>query len=512
MCRTTGPRAAIAILSSWVVLAALLTGCAPREFDRAIAYYADQDHVRDASSRRTSVAWFLRFDAAAIYDLDAAAAELDVNRARRMADEALANAGRLAVQSIGGEIARLSPGALDELSRRAGCAASAAALSDVLRARAETALNAELAAQHAMPANAWRQRVQEIRAGIEPLPDDRDRTTRKVILAALAPAVVKGISDTENRIVKTMHEKAAQRLPGIAIWNPADNSETALARWAPRMAVEWPQSRDYPESYDRIGAVSLAGTRDEIRVSVDSTRPTLYCYPSTAVIHGQRFDQFNYVWWFSDRPAMTTDDAAAGHIDGGTLRLTLDSSGRPAIAEIILNCGCGHEVYVADDVERAARDEFGPPIDGGQYCCAGKRSEKRPILVAGVFQRTTDAPARPTVVLAAGTHEPLRFLLSSDMAAIAEKITDETALSLADYDVLDRLPLGDGVASMFGADGLVHFAGRREGYLLAPSGMLSAGQPRKRGTQRIRWDDYLFDDPKLLESTLRLPTACWRKP
>ncbi len=58
---------------------------------------------------------------------------------------------------------------------------------------------------------------------------------------------------------------------------------------------------------------------------------------------------------------------------------------------------------------------------------------------------------------------------------------------------------------MFGADGLVHNAGRPVGYLLAPTGMLSAGQPRKRGTQRVRWDDYLFDDPHFLERTLRLP-------
>jgi hypothetical protein len=35
--------------------------------------------------------------------------------------------------------------------------------------------------------------------------------------------------------------------------------------------------------------------------------------------------------------------------------------------------------------------------------------------------------------------------------------------------------------------------------------MLSAGQPRQRGTQLIHFDEFDFDDPKLLEKLLRLP-------
>jgi hypothetical protein len=65
--------------------------------------------------------------------------------------------------------------------------------------------------------------------------------------------------------------------------------------------------------------------------------------------------------------------------------------------------------------------------------------------------------------------------------------------------------LGDGVASMFGGDGLVHNAGRGEGWLLAPTGMLSAGQTRQLGTMKIRMDAYDYDDPRLLERNLRLP-------
>ena len=50
-------------------------------------------------------------------------------------------------------------------------------------------------------------------------------------------------------------------------------------------------------------------------------------------------------------------------------------------------------------------------------------------------------------------------------------------------------------------------AERREGFLLSGLGMLSAGQPRERGTQMIHFDQYDFDDPHLLEEFLRLPSS-----
>ena len=89
-----------------------------------------------------------------------------------------------------------------------------------------------------------------------------------------------------------------------------------------------------------------------------------------------------------------------------------------------------------------------------------------------------------------------------------EATIDETyAYVLEPYESLTRLPLGGGIASMFGSDGLVHHAGRAEGWLLAPTGMLSAGQPRQLGTMKIRMDAYDYDDPRLLERNLRLPAS-----
>lgn len=506
-CRKSDPPR---IVITAVLSLAFLTGCAPREFDRAIAYYADREKIRDASARRTAVAWFLRFDAGTIHDLDEAINSRDKAQARALAADALRRADQLAVRSICDEISRLSSASFAELARRADCPASPAALNAHVEARARSALAAELAADNAMPDQIWLRRMREIREGIELLPDDRDRAMRQVLLAGFSPAVAVGIEEKEKEVIAAVRERNEKRLSRAAIWNPPSSTDDLVSRWAPRIAVEWVSSRDYPDDYDRIGAVSLSGTRDAIRVSVEAARPTIYTYESAAMIHGRRCRQLNYVWWFSDRPPMAANDAAAGHIDGGTLRLTLDPSDRPAIAEIILNCGCGHEVYVAGDIEAAAQDEFGPPVDGARYSCEANQKSRRPILVAATFDRS-DAAARPVILLAAGSHEPVRFDLKYDLSTLIDGVIESRDCVLADYDALDRLPLGDGVASMFGPDGLVHFAGRREGFLLAPSGMLSAGQPRKRGTQRIRWDEYLFDDPTLLERTLRLPTEPWRR-
>lgn len=85
------------------------------------------------------------------------------------------------------------------------------------------------------------------------------------------------------------------------------------------------------------------------------------------------------------------------------------------------------------------------------------------------------------------------------------RVTAERTYLLERYETLTRLPLGDGVASMFGSDGLVHNAGRIEGWLMAPTGMRSAGQPRQLGTMKIRLDAYDYDDPHLLDRQLRFP-------
>lgn len=489
----------------------VMAGCVPQRDDAALLFHADREQVRDAGLRRTSAAWYLRFDALRVSDLDDAIATGDEGELRRRAATLCREAAALARPSIEGEIDRLSDEARRDLASRADTAADTAALKAHFARKAEAEVNHALAEAAALSPAELRRKLRAWRDGLEPLPDDRGRTARKLLLGGLAIPAMIGLERQEKRILEGAESPPASESP-FMLWSPGTSDARAsatqptgdelLRRWAPHVAVEWPTRRDYPEECDRIGAVRLEGSKKNFRVCIDGAKPAIYAYASTAKIGGRRFAQANYVWWFPQRPALTANDPVAGAIDGGTLRITLDAARRPAVVEVILSCGCGHEAWVARTLEQAARREHGPPQPGADFAIEKRGQSGRPVLVSGLFDATPGT--RPLLVLAAGSHGPRSVSFTASVHD-GPRIIGEKKYEILAYDGLDRLPLDDGVASMFGADGLVHHAGRAEGYLLAPTGMLSAGQPRKRGTQRIRWDEYLFDEPDLLERTMRLP-------
>lgn len=481
----------------------MVGGCAPRTLDQAINYYVDREHVRDAAARRTNAAWYLRFDSATLHDLDTAIEGASRNSGRELALQALRAAGDLAIHATHSEVERLSPDARRELANRTNAELRPEEILNELKTRQKRAIEDEISTDQRLDAGAFQLRLREIRNGVEPLPDDRERLSRRVLFGAFLPMVKAGIEKQENNLHDAVRHHSSEPVASAEIWQPAAKSSDLRVRWAPVIAVESPAFRDYPEDYDRIGSVALSGTRDRINVWIDPSRPSVYCYESTALIYGKRHKQLAYVWWFPERPSMMQDDAAAGHIDGGTLRLTLDDADTPAIAEIILNCGCGHEVYVSDRLEAAARGQFGSPMQDARYAVELRTPDRRPVFVAGVFAAPS-SDGRAIVVLEPGTHDPRRFACGASRSVVRTACATHS-FELADYETLDHLALGDGWASMFGPDGLVHNAGRREGYWLAPTGMMSAGQPRKRGTQRVRWDEYVFDDPEFLSKTLRIP-------
>jgi hypothetical protein len=255
---------------------------------------------------------------------------------------------------------------------------------------------------------------------------------------------------------------------------------------------------------DRFGQVYLAGTPDAVQVNVNTSMPRVYAYRSEAKVGGKRYPQLVYVWWFPERPAMSADDPVAGRVDGDTLRITLDSHGRPAVFEVVQGCGCGHLVYVAEAIEQRARARYGPPQAGKELSVERDVENKRDLIVSGTVA-VAGGSGRPVIYVKAGYHAVSGLRWAEPAASRPAEVLEQGTYTLEAYDHLSHLPLGDGVASMFGPDGLVHNAGRKEGFLLAPTGMLSAGQPRQRGTQKIRWDAYSFDDPRLLERALRLP-------
>ncbi|MFQ5489676.1 MAG: hypothetical protein ACE5GE_03040 [Phycisphaerae bacterium] len=495
---------------SWLTACALLyllSGCAPATFDRAVAYYAQKYAVTDAAARRTSASHYYRFNAATLGDLDEALAQSDEAALRRLTGHVFRRANLQAKASTANEIERLPQSGRDALAVRAEVDVDSAALTRRFNLLADEALQRDLDEINRIPQAKLRSKLKAIRAGVEPLPDDRGRVGRQSLLFWGAIPAWAGVAREESKLPAKRAAKTKKTFDRVALWRPpAHDLMSSIVRFAPLIAVEWPQKRAYDRDDDRIGAVRLSGTWGQIEVGIEPSDPVVYTFASQAKINDRTYLQVNYVWWFPERPPMIEDDPAAGPIDGGTLRITLDAQDQPAIVESSLNCGCAHEVFVSKELEAAARREFGPPLEGKQFSVERHIPGKHDVIVIDTFTPASVA-SQPLVLLAAGYHEvdQVKFIDSGRLDSM--QIVEDLMYGIRDYDALDRLKLGDGIGSMFGPDGLVHNAGRREGYLLAPTGILSAGQPRKRGTQRIRWDDFLLDDPHLLEKTLRIPSS-----
>ncbi len=481
----------------------LMGGCAPSRFDNAIVYYAERASVSDAAARHTTASPYYRFNTALLSDMDEALEQTDDRGQRALATAVLRDANALSLESSANEIERMPAETRESLAKLAGTEATPADLQRHLADLADAALEQDIEEVEQLPVEDLRRKLRTIREGVEDLPDDKGRSQRQAFFAWAAFLTNDGIAREESKLPEKCIAKAEKRFNRVAIWRPAEYAmDTLLQRYAPVIGVEWPDRRQYDDTDDRIGAVRLSNGRKGVEVYIDPADPTIYSYTSVAKIHGQRLQQLNYVWWFPERPEMAKGDPVAGPIDGAVLRITLDSDNEPSFIETSLNCGCAHGVFVSEKVEAAARKVFGGPLPDKRFAVERDVPGKYDVVVIDTFE-TGPAPGRPLVLSYAGYHEicQIKFLAPESF-----EIVEDASYRIEGYDSLDRLPLGNGIASMFGSDGLVHFAGRREGFLLAPSGILSAGQPRKRGTQRIRWDDYLHDDPRLLEKTLRIPT------
>jgi hypothetical protein len=499
-----------ALIGVSLLTLSIVAGCAPQSFERGESYYADRYHVRDAASRRVDGTGYLRFNALMISDLDdalEAGRQGDSATMRHMGELVLRAATSLAQTAAENEIRRMPADGRARLAALAGCDATPEALAAEFRRRSQSSLDSLLDELARMEHDGVYRRLAAIRQQIEPAIADQGRLGRQLALGFGALPAWMGVEGVEQEMKQRHDEAQGQGFERAVAWDPAgDPAQDEFAKYAPILIMQWPEQRNYPAEYDRFGEVYLTGSPDDITVNINTSHAVVYAYGSEAKVHGRRYRQLCYAWWYPHRPAMTENDPVAGRIDGDTLRVTLGRDGRPAVFEVIQSCGCGHLVYVAQHVEELAREQFGAPVEGKTLAVEQPVTGKRDLYVMGTVEIPRQDP-HPVVRALAGYHSIRDIGCVAGLATDGENVIEEHAFDLRPYDVLDRLPLGDGVASMFGPDGLVHNAGRAEGFLLAPTGMLSAGQPRKRGTQMIRWDEYSFDDPTLLDKTLRLPDA-----
>ncbi len=509
----------------FVLLAMLLScvmafGCAPARLTEGIRYATEKYGVADASTSPVQDKSYLRFDAGLRADLDELLETPESRQpTRQEAANLLSAANDLAIQQTIGELERMPPEGLRWLAARYQGTARDDDPEEQLgewknrfREEAKRELDVDLAQLDA--GGDVRRFLRDTRRSLRALPGDRGRTARALLGApffvpAMIGAELADAEATQRTLVADFEHMVEYRPKNSAPMETGDLSSLDLQSlagyFAPVFVQQVRPDASYGVNEDRIGKICLAGSADDIQVNVDTSQPTVYWTHSQARIGPKRYDQLSYVAWYPSRPALSKNDVQAGSIDGVVVRITLDGLHRPAIYEFVRACGCYHTLWVAEFVETTARSEFGLPTGDHQFAVERDMTGRSLFLPALVGDDGT-TPRRPFVFVDSGYHLVLT-ISPSDTGIHPDHLVEGRTYQLEPYESLTRLPLGNAVASMFANNGLVHHASRKEGLLLAPTGMLKAGQPRQLGTMKIRMDDYDHDDPRLLEKNLRLPTS-----
>ncbi len=530
-----------------LVTAALLaasTGCAPRDLPAVVIWAARRAQVRNAAYLADTAMPALRFDAAAVDRLDSVEQQREVEDARAGLVDVVEAARRLGEYANNNEIDRLDDEDLRSIWRHYAADKPAPAdLRSAVRERFWTDADRRLAefrrnVDAAADAADVHRLARQLASGIEASP--KDRHGRGLMLAMVAASIDEptgpldrggpGVDVYEPDLNFTC---LARRSP------PADDATDALlAMFAPVIVQErvdqqageraatcpscagaafgggTPSEYTYDPEFDRIGTVRLSAVGD---VVIDTQEPTVYAYGGHTWINGQRHVQLTYTYWFPAHPKLKRFDPEKGSIEGATLRVTLDQNSRPMLIETVLCCGCYHRCYPAAHVEQAACAQYGEPAEGKTLCIERDVAGRMDWIVPETVDVPSNHPGHPILFSRAGFHGPAGVTFDASELD-SRTVLARRAYGLHCYDELEQLPIGGaeaadaagdtphgGIGSMFEPNGLVRGAGRLEGKLLVGTGMLSAGQPRQRGTQLLHWDQYDFDDPHLLERCLRLP-------
>ncbi len=476
---------------SALILVFASAGCESPRFDAGAPAPVRRYRTFNARTQTVRGMPFLRVDGFLKAELETAVAGSDVSAARLALKDVIEACHRLARSSLRNEIDRLPPAGRDAMKRAPPPAGY-------------VALQGELSAARSI--GDLRTIVDRIRQSIDPSPKDHHGHGLFLQWAIANNPESTDPMDKGGPRVDVYEPDSAALKAFDETGSPPSIERRLLARYAPIIVQERVDDASYSEHADEIGTARLSGTPDHIVVSVDTALPSVYAYWQHTLVRGRRHLQLVYAYWFPERPRLRFGDPETGHIDGATVRITLDVDNQPAIFETIMNCGCYHRCFPVRSVENAAARGYGQPPAGKRFAIERKMSGRLDWIIPETVADATSADRRPIVFSRAGYHGLAG--VSFDPATLSERdVRRRRPYVLRSYDLLEQLPAPWGFGSMFGSDGLVHGAGRLEGWLLAPAGMFSAGQPRQRGTHRIRWDEYDFDDPHLLERCLRLPTS-----
>jgi len=275
----------------------------------------------------------------------------------------------------------------------------------------------------------------------------------------------KRILPMENEIRKII-EKSKQNSLGVPIPGKAEEEELVYS-FAPVFI------QDVAAPYDLLGQVTWKGDHADVAPE----KPTVYYYISHAFLKGSPVLQINYVIWYSERAGKRPPFIEKGHLDGLTIRVSLDGRGSVFMVDVMSDCGCYHF--------------FAPKKDRVDHVIS------RPFSFEPfVPQWLPDIPPgeRLGIRINSGWHQVQRLISVG-------KLPNSIAYLLAPYDVLEALHHENGrTESIFNSEGIAKGSDRVERFVLFSMGIPSVGSMRQRGHHAIELigEDH-FDNPHLFD-------------
>jgi hypothetical protein len=266
--------------------------------------------------------------------------------------------------------------------------------------------------------------------------------------------------------IQEMIESSRKNPLGIPLLNK--EQEATLASFFAPLFIQ-----DRVASYDQIGP--LFWRDDYVDVNVED--PTVYHHISHAFFKGKAILQINYVIWYSARAGERSPRIERGHLDGMTVRISLDPLGSPFMVDVINDCGCYH---------------FFAPAKGRVEKIISEPLRFDPFVPQWLPE--IDQGKRITIRINSGWHQVQRLLASAFP-------NDSIPYRLLPYDILEALPHHDGrTESIFNSSGIATGTRRVERYILFSMGIPSVGSMRQRGHHAIELvGREHFDDPDLFD-------------
>ena len=231
--------------------------------------------------------------------------------------------------------------------------------------------------------------------------------------------------------------------------------------------------QDVAASYDQIGEVMWR----KGRVEINPEKPTVYYYLSHAFLKGEPALQINYVLWYSERAGERPPGIEKGHLDGLTIRMSLDDRGKVFMADVINNCGCYH--FFAPQKERV-----------GQVLT-------RPLMFDAFVPQwlpTVTGGEHLGIRINSGWHQVQRLISAGEFP-------NSSPYTLIPYAVLEALPREDcRTESIFNSKGIAKGSDRIERFILFSMGIRAIGSMRQRGCHAIELiGKEHFDNPSLFD-------------